>query len=177
MSDHTCVIDGCDKPSRNTHSAAMCKMHYHREYRHGDCQMVASQSDVTVSLGRRYKRVTASGHPLADADGRLYEHRKVLFDVIGEGPHPCHWCEILVQWLPRWSPGELQVDHLSNDGADNRPSNLVPSCRACNTARGSQRRAVALRDAGWWSEHDTVALTGGGRTLRVEDRRTTSHAA
>lgn len=34
MTNPTCSIDGCVKPAR-TKSAALCKMHYHREYRNG----------------------------------------------------------------------------------------------------------------------------------------------
>lgn len=31
------------------------------------------------------------GHPLANTHGAVFEHRKVLYDEIGPGPHPCHW--------------------------------------------------------------------------------------
>lgn len=169
MSDFTCTLDGCDKPSRNLKSPALCKMHYHRQYRHGAVDMVAHLSGVTASLGRRYRTVAAQGHPLAMANGRAYEHRVVLYDKIGAGVHACHWCGTEVEWVGKCEPRELQPDHLNNDGSDNRPENLVPSCRTCNTARGGQRRADALRAAGWWSEHDTIAaLANGGRRAQIE---------
>jgi hypothetical protein len=172
MTQPTCTLDGCEKPSRNKGGGAMCKMHYHRQYRHGDTTKVASETTVTASLGRRYKRTTKAGHPLADKYGRLYLHRLVLFDAIGFGPHLCHWCDTEIDWLPKGDPRELQSDHLNSDGADNRLVNLVPSCRSCNTTRGSQARAQALRDAGWWSEHDTIArLAANGRTVPVEQRK------
>jgi len=163
----TCTLADCDKPSRNTHSAALCKMHYHRQYRHGSVDRTAQEADVTVSLGRRYRRVRAKDHPLADACGNAYEHRVVLYDEIGAGPHSCHWCGGDIDWLPKGDPRCLQVDHLNNDGGDNRPENLVPACGNCNTARGSQRRSDALREAGWWSGRDTVAFLNGGRRARV----------
>ena len=172
MMQPTCTVDGCEKPSRNKLSAAMCKMHYHRWYRHGSTDKVATATNVTVSLGRRYRYRYLPSHPLADKSGRVYEHRAVLFDEIGPGPHPCHWCGVDVDWLPKATPGELQPDHLNNDGADNRTENLVPSCRDCNTTRGAQRRADALREAGFWSNNDTIAaLRDGGRAPRLEARK------
>jgi hypothetical protein len=130
-------------------------MHYHRWYRHGSTDRVATRAE-SISLGRRYRTVSAKGHPLAHANGRAYEHRVVLYDHIGIGPHACHWCDAEVDWLPKGNPRELQPDHLNNDGADNRIENLVPACRSCNSTRGLQRRADALRAAGWWSNNDTV---------------------
>lgn len=147
----------------------MCKMHYHRWYRHRDVDRSAHETDVTVSLGRHYRVVAAKGHPLAMANGRAYEHRVVLYDKIGPGPHECHWCGARVEWVGKCEPFELQPDHLNNDGGDNRPENLVPCCRACNTTRGGQRRAEALRGAGWWAGNDTVAhLAAGGRRPKIE---------
>lgn len=168
MEQPTCTVEGCEKPSRNKGKASMCKMHYHRWYRHGSVARVDRSSGITVSLGRRYRMRYAAGHPLADKYGRVYEHRMVLFDEIGPGPHRCHWCEAQLDWLPKGDPHCLMVDHLNADGGDNRPENLVPSCVACNTARGSQARADALREAGWWSNHDTIAsLRAGGRRERI----------
>lgn len=169
MTQPTCTIDGCDKPSRNKGVASMCPMHYHRWYRHSDPHKVSAKSGVTVSLGRRYQMKYDPRHPLAHANGKVYVHRMVLFDELGPGPHACHWCGAEVDWLPKGDPRELQPDHLNNDGSDNRLENLVPACRACNSQRGSQRRERALRAAGWWSHHDTIAaLTNGGRAPLVE---------
>jgi hypothetical protein len=171
MTHPTCTIDGCEKPSRNKSSAAMCPMHYHRWYRHQDPTKTQAESDVSVSLGRRYLSRYQPTHPLAMKGGKVYVHRTVLYDAIGPGPHACHWCGTEVDWLPKADPRELQPDHLNNDGADNRPANLVPSCRSCNSTRGSQRRADALRAAGWWAGSDTISrLASGGRVTRVERR-------
>jgi hypothetical protein len=165
----TCTLEDCDKPSRNRLSAALCKMHYHRQYRHGSTDRVATESGVTASFGRRYTAKYNPSHPLADKRGKVYTHRMVLFDEIGYGPHECHWCGTEVDWLPKGDPQELQPDHLNNIGDDNRLENLAPSCRACNTGRGVQRRADALRAAGWWSNNDTIAeLRNGGRAHRIE---------
>jgi len=69
------------------------------------------------------------GHPLAKK-GVVYEHRYVLYDAIGEGPHPCHHCgKNLVDW------NVIYVDHLDTDRINNHISNLVPSCQSCNVKR------------------------------------------
>ena len=86
------------------------------------------------------------GHPLAHR-GAVREHRKVLYDAVGPGPHECHWNEtygcgrISLEW------GGLQgdslcVDHLDHDRTNNAPENLVPSCIACNLRRGRERKVM-----------------------------------
>lgn len=154
----TCTIDGCEKPLRSP-GADWCKMHYHRWYRHGTTDKVAT--NIRVGRPRRYRTISAKGHPLAGANGRAYEHRVVLYDAIGPGEHSCHWCGVAIHWAAKGDPGELQPDHLNGDGADNRIDNLVPSCRGCNTTRAIQRRSDILRDMGFWSGNDTVAACAG----------------
>jgi len=164
-----CAVPGCTNPARSG-AAEWCKMHYHRWYRHGSIDKVAHASRITVSKGRRYKSLTLPDHPLAGVSGKVYEHRVVLYAVIGPGPHTCHWCNRTIDWLPKSDPDHLQPDHLNGYGDDNRPENLVPSCRNCNFTRGMQARSDALRQAGWWSNHDTVAeLARGGRRQRITD--------
>lgn len=168
MHDNICRVPECGKPARSA-SAELCSMHYHRQYRHGSVTRQANQSSVTVSYGRRYRNVYRPGHPVSGVRGMAYEHRINLFDRIGPGEHRCHWCGTVVSWQASKSSSEaLQVDHLNNIGDDNAPDNLVPACRRCNTARGAQRRHAALRAAGYWSGHDTVARTAQGRVAPVE---------
>lgn len=169
VTERTCTVDDCEQPTRSG-KATLCKKHYHRWYRHGSVDANANTAGVSVSLGRRYRRVYVGiHHPLASPTGSAWEHRSVLFDKIGDGNHPCHWCGTELDWfLDRRNPAALQVDHLNSIGDDNRPENLVPSCRNCNVARGAQARADALRAAGFWSKHDTIArLSNGGRRDRV----------
>lgn len=73
------------------------------------------------------------------SDGTL-EHRRILLAQIGPGVHPCHWCEIPVEWLDgaKTAPGALVVDHVDEDKTNNAPSNLVPSCCRCNARRSSR---------------------------------------
>jgi hypothetical protein len=148
-------------------------MHYHRKYRHGSVNAVATGSGISASQGRRYLSVYAPGHPISSRNGKAYVHRVVLFDAIGPGRHACHWCGKSVTWdSTRGDADCLAVDHLNGVGDDNRLANLVPCCWGCNTARGQQARARALREAGWWSGHDTIShLRTGGRRPAVESIR------
>ena len=165
----TCIVDGCNKNTRSR-TASLCHMHYHRWYRHGSTDKASWASGLTASHGRRYRYVAAKGHPLAGKNGRAYEHRIVLFNLIGPGEHACYWCMETVQWLPKGEPGALIVDHINGYGDDNRPENLVPSCYSCNTTRGLQARSKVLRKAGWWSNNDTIAaLKQGGRRDQIDD--------
>ena len=165
MANPKCSVPDCDKPTRSG-KALLCAMHYHRQYRHGDVNKTARDTRVTASGGRRYRWLYLPNHPLSHVGGRVYEHRAVLYDVIGAGPHPCHWCAASVDWLPHGEEGELQVDHLNGIGDDNRPANLVPACRPCNSRRAQQAKSDALRDAGWWSLNDTIASLRPGRSRR-----------
>ena len=175
MTQRTCTLPDCTKPARSA-LADWCKMHYHRWYRHGSVEKVSV--GVRTGSPRRYRTVTAKGHPLAGKNGRAYEHRVVLYDQIGPGPHECHWCSALVEWAPKGTPGELQPDHINNDGGDNRPENLVPSCRGCNTARAKQYRSEVLREMGFWSHNDTVAgLSTPGRRDRIDDSKELQEAS
>ena len=168
MQDNTCSIEECSKPLRSP-GATWCAKHYHRWYRHGDPMKSANKPGApSKALPRRYRRTTRKGHPLSNKYGGIWTHRLLLFEVIGFGPHPCHWCKRLVDWnaptLPSHDYLELQVDHLDNDGGNNALTNLVPACRSCNSRRGSHRRGDALRDAGWWSNNDTIL----NRAERIE---------
>lgn len=87
------------------------------------------------------KSVTAHEHPLAGTRGRVLEYRRVLFDHIGPGGHPCHWCSTVVEWKVSQSGGvygvDLIVDHLDENSRNNHLSNLVPSCLRCNLLRSA----------------------------------------
>lgn len=138
-------------------------MHYHRWYRHGTVEKVATNLSTVRRVGK-YKITELPNHPVAAPCGKAYVHRVVLYDAIGGGAHPCHWCQMPVTWdLPSTDPLGLQVDHLNNTRDDNRIENLVPSCLDCNVGRGAKRRHEALVADGYWSNNDTVAKLKAGR--------------
>ncbi len=92
-----------------------------------------------------YVRVRVhEGHPLVVA-GWAREHRLVLWDTIGPGRHPCHYCAAELEWGLT-----LEVDHLDHDRTANTIDNLVPACRSCQNAhrRAWGRGLYARTDTG-----------------------------
>lgn len=144
MGKRICSIEGCDKPSRSN-PAGWCEKHYMRWYRHGDPLKLVEPLPLV-----RYRSVNRSGHPIAPASGRVHVHRLVLFDKVGPGSHPCHWCGRTVTWCV-----DLEGDHVNGDRTDNRPENLVVSCRPCNCNRANVATVARRKREGFWSNHDT----------------------
>lgn len=79
----------------------------------------------------------APGHPLVVNSPYIPEHRTLLFDAIGWGPHPCHYCARPVVWKPGEGEERLITDHKNRDTHDNSEGNLVPSCSLCSTLNRS----------------------------------------
>ena len=141
MAQHvTCSVVGCGRPSK---SWGLCNTHNERRRRTGavqaDVPVGKYEAAVPTATGHGYLRRYAPDHVLANGSGFVYEHRKVLFDLIGYGPHLCRWCDAPVNWshcrVPAKDPTALTVDHLDSDGTNNDPDNLVPSCHPCNFGR------------------------------------------
>lgn len=81
-----------------------------------------------------YRVLNLPSHPLARAQGKVPEHRVVLYAKVGPGPHPCHWCGTTLEWNAT-AGTRINADHLDWDKLNNDPSNLVPACLNCNTRR------------------------------------------
>lgn len=77
-----------------------------------------------------YLKLVSHGHPIAQKDGKVYEHRFNLYQKIGGGNHKCHHCGNLLTWGI-----DLLVDHIDSDKWNNCTNNLVPSCKGCNSFR------------------------------------------
>jgi hypothetical protein len=105
-------------------------MHFYRQRRHGDVDAVR-QPKVFRKIDRGYVLLHLPGHALANGKW-VYEHRYLLYERLGPGPHQCWWCGREVRWEE-----DLNVDHLDYDRSNNDLANLVPSCRACNVGRGA----------------------------------------
>jgi hypothetical protein len=132
-----CSVTGCLKPPRSRH-ARFCEMHYARVRRHGDWSCVRepayrwrSSAGYIVTIRR--------GHPLAARDGRVYEHRVVLWDKTSGCDQDCYWCGRAVWWFGR-GKSRLVTDHVDGHKENNAPTNLVASCHDCNTGRDQDRR-------------------------------------
>lgn len=152
-----CSVDGCaERPRRN----GMCPAHSEQFRTWGDPLTRTTKAPDYAGSTRKdgYRMLTMHGHPLADRWGHVLEHRVVLYDKIGPGTHPCHWCERPVTWMAR-DAEQLDGDHLDFNPSNNSPGNLVPSCDPCNVRRNLDRR---------WAGPDWIpmACTGCGHAWR-----------
>lgn len=147
--------------STSTHQPdCPCGRHWERtpEYRDAQAERMRGREitwgdKVSAALCGTYRGVPTEGrsinsdgyvflsglgdHPLARG-GSAPEHRVVLYDTIGPGPHACHWnfgCNRAdLDWSSDRCTG-LHVDHLDDNKLNNDVSNLVPSCLHCNWSR------------------------------------------
>lgn len=137
----SCSIDECGSVP---YIRGLCSKHFQRQKANGDPLMIQRREKGAGSISvQGYKLVTVPGHPLANARG-VFEHRVVLYDKIGPGEHPCHWCGTLVTWgvTTAADPAALLADHVDFDRLNNDPANLVPSCWSCNITRTRARAGV-----------------------------------
>lgn len=127
-----CVTEGCQ--NKREYSSGLCNSCYIRLRRTGTLERRTFLYRSQLSTG--YIVLATRDHPLS-VNGKLFEHRKVLYAAIGPGPHACHWCGVAVDWiLGRCAKGALVPDHLDGNKANNDLANLVPSCNPCNSRRG-----------------------------------------
>jgi hypothetical protein len=142
-----CSVSDCESP---VEAMGMCSLHYERVRTGGSADGAPREARGPV----KYRHLSVDGywvikasddHPLVAYSTRtpsrrawLAEHRVVLFDAIGPGAHPCHWCARPVRWDRSWAKAidGLVVDHLNDVKTDNRIENLVASCGVCNSHRG-----------------------------------------
>lgn len=165
MSDRTCSVKGCDKPARSLNEGAWCERHYMRWYRHGDPLAGVDVNGFKAGPQRHYRRVRPpAGHPMRTKNGAAYEHRVVLFDTIGYGPHRCHWCDAALTW-----GNNLHVDHLDRVKDNNDPTNLVPTCQPCNSRRAAADKAILARRAGYWHGKDARRPKAERTALRLRE--------
>lgn len=130
----SCTLDDCDG---GLYARGLCVMHYAREMREGSAgeaerrRRPRGEGHINAD---GYLILCRPGHPLAGAQGKVRANRVVLFDQLGPGEHPCHWCGVELPWQGEPSR-RINADHLDGDTLNNDPANLVPACLACNTGR------------------------------------------
>src|SRR3990167_2031107 len=116
-------------------------------------------------------------HPLAEFHGTrthghvllVYAHRLVLWNVLGPGLHPCYWCGRPLRWARGHEADVITTDHLNDEPRDNRPENLVASCRGCNGGRAIRlrRSRTAIRSDEEWLTTRTRNGVGRCRATRL----------
>lgn len=172
-----CKIDGCDRNAQYK-TAQLCQMHYFRIRRNGTVEKVLerkkrlighSRQPRIVMPGKGYIRLYEPSHPLADTQGYVSEHRKVVYSRMGESLNCCELCGKPVTWK------DVHIDHIDKNVQNNSPENLRPLCRPCNTFRDyppqtsiSGRISVTYNNETKtpeeWSRHPGVVV--GGHVIR-----------
>lgn len=129
-----CVVEGCANP--RFYSDGVCNSCYYRRKRTGTLEKRVYKYRGVSTTGYVYL-LGMHDHPLCSSNGRMAEHRKILYDHIGPGPHKCFWCKSEIDWIRgRCLKGSLVPDHLDGNKQNNDINNLVPSCNDCNSSRG-----------------------------------------
>lgn len=130
-----CSVDGC---GRGKYAKQLCVMHYNRLKSSGSvgrAERSVRENGAGSINGDGYLVIRNPSHPLATSQGKLLVHRAVLYNALGAGPHPCHWCGVRLPWQGRSAAECINVDHLDFNRLNNSRENLVAACLHCNSKR------------------------------------------
>jgi hypothetical protein len=132
-----CIIPEC---LRKHKGHGYCQFHLQR-WKKGH----SLRGELKTINPKRYKCIVQHEHPLAMKYGRVFLHRKVLFDSVNGSNLPCFWCGKFLYWFTIDISKKIYVDHYDHDRHNNNIENLLPSCNNCNAGRmkGYKKRLSA----------------------------------
>lgn len=110
----------------------VCQKHYFRFMRNGTYEIVRKRGRIRYQDSSGYWKLYMPDHPLSDSTGYVWEHRKIVYDRIGDTVPPCELCGKFLSWA------NAVVDHIDEVKGNNDPTNLRPLCHGCNTWRGKR---------------------------------------
>lgn len=170
-----CHVEGCGRDARYK-AAQLCQKHYFRVRRNGATESVGERKKRETGASRKlrvtmpgagYQRIYEPGHPLADSQGYVSEHRKVVFARYGDYLPNCELCGIPVTW------GTVHIDHIDRNVKNNSETNLRPLCRPCNTQRDVPPQHTYGHHHSLTFDGKTDTPTGWERDPRVKVSRKT----
>jgi len=149
-----CRAEGCENDAVYK-KEQLCQKHYFRQKRYGTTELTRPKAVPLRSMDERgYILAHDPSHALAYKNGYVYEHRKVVFDILGPGLRSCALCGARVTWET------VHIDHIDSNPSNNKQDNLRPLCRACNVQRSYPERHE------FRSNH---AITLGGVTFTAQE--------
>lgn len=159
-----CKVEHCDRECMYQEQQ-VCQKHYFRMMRYGTYELTKTGKRKDRSQNAKgYQMLHLPQHPLAMANGSVYEHRKVIYDRHGECLPPCQKCSKQVSWKT------VHIDHIDEVVENNEPENLRVLCRACNVMRSRvhiPQHTLKRRQAITW-EGKTQTPTEWARDQRVK---------
>ncbi len=123
----TCKVNGCETDVMYI-GKQLCQKHYFRLMRNGttDRKIVAA---YRTSNPAGYQLLNEPTHKLANKNGKVYEHRYLIYKKYGENLPNCELCGSEINW------SNCHIDHIDENVKNNNENNLRPLCRPCNTFR------------------------------------------
>lgn len=177
-----CSVDGCDRPAHYK-AAKLCQMHYFRAWRTGSVELKEKKHARRYVTPNGYVSLYLPGHPLANKSNLVFEHRFVMWPIVGEHCSPCELCGKPQTWR------KCHVDHKDNDRKNNDPSNLRILCRVCNVRRGFSPESYAnsgvtglieyggkKETATGWARDPRVSIAGNTIARRIKNGMTVEQA-
>lgn len=170
-----CHVENCGRDA-DYKAAQLCQMHYFRVRRNGTVESVgerksretgASRQQRVTMPGKGYQRLYEPGHPLADSQGYVGEHRKVLYAKHGDTLPACEICGDAITWAT------VHPDHIDRDVKNNASDNIRALCRGCNTHRDMPAQHLFDHTHSITAEGKTDTAAGWARDPRVKVARTT----
>lgn len=133
-----CRVDGCERDAQYK-TAQLCQMHYFRIWRNGSLEKKEISRALRYITPNGYVNLYMPDHPLANRGGCVFEHRFVMWPIVGPDCRPCELCGKPQTWAT------CHVDHKDEDRMNNSPDNLRILCRGCNVKRGFRPQSHANR--------------------------------
>lgn len=169
-----CVAPSCERKAVYK-AAQLCQKHYFRLRRNGSLEKLPTSRKERIIAPNGYVRIYEPSHPLADQRGYVFEHRRVIWSVVGEACGDCALCGKPETWMT------CHVDHIDESRQNNDRSNLRILCRGCNVKRGMTSESQSRRTGLDLIEFDGLHLTAhewasdprvlvSGRTIRARKR-------